>query len=91
MSAKPNHANQCRRPFPRLDIEGLLVDWTPGGGSGGGEWLVSLMPRRVRHKRRRAWCKLGSGSRSGVAALYSVKLVDEFLNNRLRILHIPAR
>ena len=33
-----------------------------------------------------AWFRL----QSGVAVLYSVKLVDELLDNRLRILHIPA-
>jgi hypothetical protein len=31
----------------------LMAELTPSAGSGGGEWLVSLMPRRVDRETRR--------------------------------------
>src|SRR5690242_8121820 len=62
MSANISHASQRPRPVLGTGLEGLLVDSTPRSGSGGGEGVVSLMPRRQSEPTGhfvQAWFRLG--------------------------------
>src|SRR5215813_11292717 len=71
MTANASHVNQCQRPFFGTALEGLPVDSTPGCGSGGGEGLVSLMPRRVSQNRQGTPCNLGSDFQRARAFWYA--------------------